>query len=306
VAQGKTQVYLAKIDDHIQNRLTHTMEVIQISQELCQDLGLNIDLAAAAAHGHDLGHSPFGHVGERTLHDIAVNGVELSRCAHSKGLLIQFAPENMGFQHAYQTLRIVQDLEPAHSLFPFDTSDDGIKSVRGMNLTKQVQWAVAVHTQPEKWPFRNPETGENLLRIYDKNLESVKNAFSAEAFVVAVADEIAQIHHDIMDSYILSFSKPEDIRDQIVVFLDAIQCGCSYFEKEAVESEILQWEIKWFRDKFEIINGKTGSGERNPVKRRTKNTFLFSGRLLRVLRKIACIIVKKILDDLRTAWKCWG
>lgn len=67
---GKTQVFLSGIDDHQRTRLTHTLEVSQIARTIAYNLGLNIDLTEAIALGHDIGHTPFGHVGERTLHMI--------------------------------------------------------------------------------------------------------------------------------------------------------------------------------------------------------------------------------------------
>lgn len=67
---GKTQVYLSGVDDHRRTRLTHTLEVSQIARSIAGPLKLDTDLVEAIALGHDLGHTPFGHVGERTLHEI--------------------------------------------------------------------------------------------------------------------------------------------------------------------------------------------------------------------------------------------
>ena len=67
---GKTQVYLFGVDDHRRTRLTHTLEVSQIARSVAAYLKLDTDLVEAIALGHDLGHTPFGHVGERTLHEI--------------------------------------------------------------------------------------------------------------------------------------------------------------------------------------------------------------------------------------------
>jgi len=65
--QGKTQVFIAGFDDHIRNRLTHTLIVSQISQTIAKCFSLNETIAEAIALAHDVGHTPFGHVGERTL-----------------------------------------------------------------------------------------------------------------------------------------------------------------------------------------------------------------------------------------------
>ena len=65
---GKTQIYLSGSDDHQRNRLTHTLEVAQISATISNALGLDNDLTEAIALGHDIGHTPFGHAGEQELH----------------------------------------------------------------------------------------------------------------------------------------------------------------------------------------------------------------------------------------------
>ena len=70
----KTQVFLAPEGDHYRTRLTHTLEVAQIARSISRALRLNEDLTEAIALGHDLGHTPFGHAGERTLNEICPLG----------------------------------------------------------------------------------------------------------------------------------------------------------------------------------------------------------------------------------------
>lgn len=84
--KGKTQVFLSPIGDHYRTRLTHTLEVSQIARTIAKALRLNEDLTEAIALGHDLGHTPFGHMGERALRDLLPNG----------------------FHHAKQSQRIAQ------------------------------------------------------------------------------------------------------------------------------------------------------------------------------------------------------
>ncbi len=107
----KTQVFLAPEGDHFRTRLTHTIEVSQISRTIARALGLNEDLTEAIALGHDLGHTPFGHSGEEVLNDI------------HKG----------GFHHNIQSLRVVDVLESGTSR-------------RGMNLTMEVKDGILNHT----------------------------------------------------------------------------------------------------------------------------------------------------------------
>ena len=108
----KTQVFLSPEGDHYRTRLTHTLEVAQISRTVAKALRLNEDLAEAIALGHDLGHTPFGHAGERALS--AARGVP--------------------FNHNEQSLRVVRLLE---------------KEGRGLNLTREVQDGILCHTGPK-------------------------------------------------------------------------------------------------------------------------------------------------------------
>jgi dGTPase len=107
----KTQVFLAPVGDHYRTRLTHTLEVTQIGRAVARALGVNEDLVEAMALGHDVGHTPFGHVGE--------------------DLLGQFLPE--GFRHNAQSVRIVERIE---------------KNGAGLNLTTQVRDGILKHSAP--------------------------------------------------------------------------------------------------------------------------------------------------------------
>ena len=104
----KTQVFIAPEGDHFRTRLTHTLEVQQVARTLARALRLNEDLAEAIALGHDLGHTPFGHIGERTLDHLCQNG----------------------FRHYEQSLRVVEKLENG----------------TGLNLTREVRDGIAHHS----------------------------------------------------------------------------------------------------------------------------------------------------------------
>lgn len=109
----KTQVFGYHESDYVRNRLTHTLEVSQISRSLARSLNLNEDLAEAIALSHDLGHPPFGHAGERALDE----------CAKEHG----------GFNHNIQGLRIVDELEERYAEF------------NGLNLSYEVREAFGKH-----------------------------------------------------------------------------------------------------------------------------------------------------------------
>ena len=105
----KTQVFLSPEGDHYRTRLTHTLEVAQVARTLARALRLNEDLTEAIALGHDLGHTPYGHIGERTLNALL--------------------PE--GFRHNEQSLRVVEKLE---------------NNGAGLNLTKEVRHGILTHS----------------------------------------------------------------------------------------------------------------------------------------------------------------
>ncbi|HZZ14494.1 MAG TPA: deoxyguanosinetriphosphate triphosphohydrolase [Candidatus Sulfotelmatobacter sp.] len=129
--EDKTQVFTRRYSDHFRNRLTHTIEVAQITRTVAGALGLNVDLAEALALVHDLGHPPFGHAGEKAL-DAAMR-------AH--GLF---------FDHNLHALRIVEDFEQRYAAF------------RGLNLTFEVREGIIKHSRDYD-AAKHPELAEYLL-----------------------------------------------------------------------------------------------------------------------------------------------
>ena len=107
----KTQVFMAPSGDHYVTRLTHTLEVAQVGRTIARALNLNEDLVEAMSYGHDLGHTPFGHLGEETLDQIY----------------------SEGFTHSAQSLRIVEHLA---------------KEGEGLNLTHEVRQGIISHSKP--------------------------------------------------------------------------------------------------------------------------------------------------------------
>jgi dGTPase len=128
----KTQVFIAPDGDHFRTRLTHTLEMMQISRTIARALDLNEDLAEAIALGHDLGHTPFGHTGEEAL----------SRKRAS-------LPGRHGFQHNEHSLRVVDILE---------------KGGEGLNLTHEVRDGILNHTGKG---YPTTREGE-IVRIADR------------------------------------------------------------------------------------------------------------------------------------------
>jgi dGTPase len=158
--QYKTQVFLHHEGQHFRTRLTHTLEVSQMARSLARALRLNEDLAEAVALAHDLGHTPFGHAGERVLHEkMALWG---------------------GFDHNMQAIRVVTRLENRYAEHD------------GLNLTWEALEGILKHNGP----IAEPVT-EVIAASADLMLGSHA---SLEAQAAAIADDIAYNAHDIDDA----------------------------------------------------------------------------------------------------------
>ncbi len=129
--EAKTQVFTRRYSDHFRNRLTHTLEVSQVSRTIAGALGLNVDLAEALALVHDIGHPPFGHAGEKAL-DAAMR------------------EQGLSFDHNLHALRIVEDFEQRYAAF------------RGLNLTFEVREGIIKHSH-DYAAAEYPELAEYLL-----------------------------------------------------------------------------------------------------------------------------------------------
>jgi len=170
----KTQVFIHHEGDHFRTRLTHTLEVAQIARSIARPLGLDEDLCEAISLGHDLGHPPFGHAGERAL-DEALNLYG-------------------GFDHNAQSLRVVTMLERRYPLFD------------GLNLTWETLEGLVKHNGPLTDADGTPIGAYSCqalpfaIRAYveRQDLELHRSA-SVEAQVAAIADDIAYDTHDIDD-----------------------------------------------------------------------------------------------------------
>ncbi|WP_270380951.1 dGTP triphosphohydrolase [Mitsuokella multacida] len=184
----KTQIFNANKGDHYRNRLTHTLEVAQIARSIGKDLGLNDELVEAIALGHDVGHTPFGHIGERTLGIILNEGIELR---DGKVCAIQ-----EDFKHNFQSLRVL------------DTQESRCKDYMGINLTFATREGILKHTKCIKKKTGKPYQYGDGLKLDDMELD--KPSITLEGQTVAIADEIAQCTHDLEDgvrSGIIDFSE---------------------------------------------------------------------------------------------------
>ncbi len=170
----KTQVFVFHEGDHFRTRLTHSLEVAQVARSLARTLKLDEDLTEALALAHDLGHTPFGHAGERELDE----------------LMRPFG----GFDHNAQTLRIVTKLERKYANFD------------GLNLTWETLEGLVKHNGPivdgeghAIGPYAKtglPVAIVEYVQAHDLRLSSFA---SAEAQVAALSDDIAYNAHDVDD-----------------------------------------------------------------------------------------------------------
>jgi len=175
----KTQVFLNQEGDFFRTRLTHSLEVSQIARAITANLGLNESLAEAIALAHDLGHTPFGHVGGDTL----------DGCLKKDGF-------KNGFEHNFQSFRVVSLLEKRY------------KNFDGLNLTFATLEGILKHSYPYKKSFLPSSIGDKF------NLETHP---SIEAMVVDRADEIAYMSHDIDDGINSGLIDFDDLKESELI-----------------------------------------------------------------------------------------
>jgi len=175
----KTQVFVSPKNDHVCTRLEHSLYVSSIATTIARALRLNEDLVRAIAVGHDLGHAPFGHKGERSLAEIVKE-------------------HGLSFSHELHGLRVVDHLESPYN------------EHRGLNLTFAVRDGIACH-YGEKFeqslgPDRNKHPDDLKAMTRGESLPA-----TLEGCVVRWADKVAYLGRDIEDAITLKIIKPQDV-----------------------------------------------------------------------------------------------
>jgi len=219
----KRQVFLPAAGDHYRTRLTHTLEVAQLSRTMARAIGLNEDLVEAIALGHDIGHTPFGHLGEVVLHQIMTGN-----------LLFQAQKQPFtagGFKHNYQSVRIVDKLEKKYL---FD----------GLNLTAPVREGLLKHTRLRRGKIELPDFRYEGLQ-FESDVSS-----TLEGQVVAISDEIAQRTHDLEDGIRAGLVELDKVKKlEIIRFaapeMEAIMNGS---EKDKVAGLLIRGLINFLVD----------------------------------------------------------
>ena len=172
----KTQVFVYNEEDYYRTRLTHSLEVAQISRSLCRALNLNEDLGEVVSLAHDLGHPPFGHAGEEALQSV-------------------MAPYG-GFDHNAQSLKVVTFLEQHYANWD------------GLNLTWETLEGLAKHNGPVT---KNIPTA--LIEYSQRHDLELQTNAGPEAQVAAIADDIAYNNHDLHDGLRAGLFTVEDMKE---------------------------------------------------------------------------------------------
>ncbi len=206
---GKTQVFVKGIQDHHRDRLTHTIEVMNLSEKLADEINkknkkkkkkkIDIDLCKAIALAHDLGHTPFGHAGEEALH-IALSNIIILGCNNIKGL--------QGFNHYEQGLDVVS------YMYSKDTTNSG-KGLFKKNVNKEICKGILQHTYFINGCKSKENAGLNYLIKNTKYIKIItkkaKNP-STEAQIVRICDKIAFMISDLEDGFIVNAISISDLK----------------------------------------------------------------------------------------------
>lgn len=196
----KAQVFSASKGDYYRTRMTHTQAVSQIARGIAEGLKLNLYLTEAIALGHDIGHTPFGHQGERTLNDILHGKYDIIKGIDSFDEVNYFG----GFKHNYQSLRVASLLEEEYT------------EICGMDLSFQTLEGMLKHTRLKKDEFKLEEFTNDYLANEHLHFEQ-KFCSTLEGQVVAIADEIAQRGHDLDDALSSGAMQFEDFQKYLTV-----------------------------------------------------------------------------------------
>jgi len=203
----KTQVFLNHEGDHFRTRLTHSLEVAQIGRSVARRLNLNEDLVEAICLAHDLGHTPFGHIGQDALNECM--------------------KDHAGFEHNLQSLWVVDFLEIRYPTFD------------GLNLTFETREGILKHLSNKNLQLYQAWLGPLTTR-FEKN-----NQPSLEAQLANLADEIAYNNHDIEDGIRSGLLHIEDFK-QVTIWqdqLNKVQSIYSGLDDRRLKHEVIRHMI---------------------------------------------------------------
>ena len=270
----KTQVFLNHEGDFFRTRLTHSIEVAQIARSIAGSLALRESLAEAIALAHDLGHTPFGHIG----------GDKLDECLRGDGY-------SNGFEHNFQSFRVVFALEKRYKEFD------------GLNLTFATLEGLLKHSYPYKKPF--------LPSWIDETFDLSSHP-SLEAMVVDRADEIAYISHDIDDGINSGLIDFEDLAQSELVALILQKVEAEGIEPSEAEmfryrfsSHLINHLIYALLDhsKAHIDKWRNGCAS---IPASTKSPIGFSAMLERQIKELKKLLMQKLYRHHRIMRKTYA
>lgn len=238
----KAQIFTSSKGDHYRTRMTHTLCVAQIARGIAIRLNMNVPLTEAIALGHDLGHTPFGHQGERTLNEIV------------KPFGIQ------GFKHNYQSLKVATKLEEEY--IEHSGLDLSVQALEGMWKHTKIR---KKQSEPLICNIDDFIPNDISSEIQNMLYSDVDYCSTIEGQIVFIADEIAQRSHDLEDALsagllsidnlldMLSFKKLNELKQRIEIIITSINeaenNNRSFVSKqEMLYSRISSNVIKYFID----------------------------------------------------------
>ncbi len=224
----KTQVYSFKKNDHISERMVHVQFVSKVARTIGRGLNLNTDLIEAIALGHDIGHTPIGHTGEKLLNEISEREL------------------NESFGHNFQSVRHYMYVENNGS---------------GLNLTVQVLDGIMCHNGEMLSEKYEPEktTSEEFLKTFELSYTNIKEAskkhpMTLEGCVVRISDIIGYIGRDIEDSINLGLFKREDLPKEITNVLGNNNADIiNTLVLDIIENSLDKPYIKMSKEVFEAL-----------------------------------------------------
>ncbi|SHI10344.1 dGTPase [Sporobacter termitidis DSM 10068] len=234
----KAQIFSADKGDHYRTRMTHSIAVSQIAKSISKALKLNEALTDAIALGHDIGHTPFGHQGERTLNEILTGKKALLRDVLDKGVSYG------GFKHNYHSLKVVTRLEEKYVAFD------------GLNLSYQTLDGIWKHTKTNLTDdslshFISSQKLNEYL-IIEKAIPS-----TLEGQVVKMADEIAQRSHDLEDAFAAQRLSIEEIKNYLMLSkMNELKVRIDAIEDEFIQASELN---RFYADQAELLHGRISS-----------------------------------------------
>lgn len=233
---GKTQIFPAYSNEHLMTRLTHTLIVNNIAMDIAQRVNnnnefykINLDLIQAIANGHDIGHTPFGHAGERKLNELSKSN--------------KFNKEYY-FKHNVFSVNVLQNLDKIKSLdYGYDLSWQVVDGILKHSDLPKIGENKEVFTFQLNHSFFKSNTLKKALNQIN-SIEYCDYPFplTIEGQIVKIADEIAQYYHDVLD---LSryFKDREIIKD----FIDNIFSNAAIKELNKKSNELSEYEEKFIR-----------------------------------------------------------